>query len=111
MSAIVAALIYGWILYSTTDAYAPYIDSMILSFSVLAQLLLMKRRLETWLCWLIVDTIAVPLYASRGLHLTAFVYAIFWFNAWYGMYLWVKYYREQNNTEDETWNQNSTTGG
>jgi nicotinamide mononucleotide transporter len=41
----------------------------------------MQRRLETWAFWLLVNTIAVPLYASRGLYLTAFLYAGYWINA------------------------------
>jgi nicotinamide mononucleotide transporter len=48
---------------------------------VIAQLLLMGRRIENWLFWLAVNTVAVPLYASRGLYLTAILYAIYWINA------------------------------
>lgn len=81
-------LVYGYILYLNTDAYAPFADSAVLTFSVLAQLLLMKRRLETWWFWLIVNTLAVPLYASRGLSLTAIVYVGFWLNACYGLWRW-----------------------
>ena len=56
--------------------------------SVLAQLLLMRRRLETWYGWLLVNTLAVPLFASRELYLTAGLYGLFWCNAWYGLYRW-----------------------
>jgi nicotinamide mononucleotide transporter len=72
---------YGWLLYRFTDAYAPFLDSIILAFSVLGQWLLMERRVESWWCWLLVNTIAVPLYAARGLYLTAVLYAGFWINA------------------------------
>jgi nicotinamide mononucleotide transporter len=94
-SAVLATFAYGWILYTSTDAYAPYIDSIILMFSVLAQFLLMKRRIETWICWLIVDTVAVPLYFSRELYLTAFVYGLFWCNAWYGLHSWIRVYKNE----------------
>ncbi|MCH8498683.1 MAG: nicotinamide riboside transporter PnuC [Marinobacter sp.] len=86
--AITITLLYGWLLNSLTDAYAPFVDSAVLMFSVLAQLLLMNRKLECWWFWLVVNTIAVPLYLSRDLNLTALVYAGFWFNAWYGLYTW-----------------------
>jgi nicotinamide mononucleotide transporter len=78
---IAAALAYGAMLALLTDAYAPFVDSSVLSFSVMAQLLLMTRRIETWPFWLAVNTIAVPLFAFRGLHLTALLYAVYWFNA------------------------------
>ncbi len=86
--AIIMLLGYGYLLYLTTDAFAPFADSAILTFSVLAQLLLMKRRIETWWFWLVVNTIAVPLYASRGLTLTAVVYAGYWLNTFYGLWRW-----------------------
>jgi nicotinamide mononucleotide transporter len=78
---IVTALAYGAMLARLTEAYAPFVDSAVLSFSVIAQLLLMTRRVETWPFWLAVNTVAVPLFASRGLHLTALLYAAYWLNA------------------------------
>jgi nicotinamide mononucleotide transporter len=81
VAGIVVALGYGLLLHRFTDAYAPIPDSVVLAFSVIGQLLLMARRLETWWCWLLVNTIAVPLYLSRGLALTAVLYAGFWLNA------------------------------
>ena len=78
---VLAAAIYGALLFHFTDAYAPYVDSAVLVFSVIAQILLMRRKLENWLFWLVVNSIAVPLYASRGLTLTAGLYAVYWLNA------------------------------
>lgn len=88
--ALLGTLAYGALLFYFTDAYSPYWDSAILTFSILAQFLLMKRRIETWFCWLLVNTIAVPLYISRELYITAGLYGIFWFNAFYGFYQWNK---------------------
>ena len=85
---VAVTLAYGWLLFRFTDAYAPYLDSIILAFSVLGQLLLMDRRVESWWCWLLVNTIAVPLYASRGLYLTAVLYAAFWVNAIVSLRTW-----------------------
>jgi nicotinamide mononucleotide transporter len=78
---LATALLYGGLLKRYTHAYAPYLDSIILVFSVIAQLLLMQRRIQTWPFWLLVNTIAVPLYASRGLYLTAGLYTAYWINA------------------------------
>ncbi|MGG5872211.1 nicotinamide riboside transporter PnuC [Pseudomonas peli] len=86
--ALLVALGYGALLHHFTNAYAPFIDSLVLTFSVLAQLLLMRRKLENWYCWLLVNSLAVPLFASRELYLTAFIYGLFWCNAWYGLYRW-----------------------
>ena len=88
MGGIGVALGYGWLLHRFTNAYSPFLDSFILAFSVLGQFLLMGRRLENWWCWLLVNTIAVPLYAVRGLRLTALLYAIYWINAVISLRRW-----------------------
>ena len=88
VSGTVVALAYGWLLYRFTDAFAPFLDSVVLAFSVVGQLLLIARRVENWWCWLLVNTIAVPLYASRGLFLTAVLYAAFWVNALVALRRW-----------------------
>ncbi|WP_431478656.1 nicotinamide riboside transporter PnuC [Massilia eburnea] len=76
-----ATAAYGLMLKHYTDAFAPFVDSTVLMFSIIAQVLLMGRRIETWPVWLLVNTISVPLYASRGLYLTAVLYAAYWINA------------------------------
>jgi len=79
---------YAALLAAFTDAAAPIPDSAVLAFSVAAQLLLMRRRIETWWFWLLVNTIAVPLYFSRDLVLTAALYAAFWVNALVALRHW-----------------------
>lgn len=88
VAAVASALAYGTLLHHLTDAYAPHWDSIVLTFSVLGQFLLMGRRVETWWCWLVVDSVAVPLYTSRELYVTAGLYAAFWINAWIGLRRW-----------------------
>ncbi|MEY2926581.1 MAG: hypothetical protein RL367_1058 [Pseudomonadota bacterium] len=82
------ALVYGAILHRYTNAYAPFWDSAVLVASVIAQLLLVRRKLESWLFWLVVNSIAVPLYASRGLTLTSVLYAAYWANAVISWSVW-----------------------
>jgi nicotinamide mononucleotide transporter len=88
IAALAVAAGYALLLRRFTDAYAPVPDSLVLTFSVLGQFLLMGRRLETWWCWLLVNAIATPLYFSRGLHLTAALYAVFWVNALVSLRHW-----------------------
>jgi nicotinamide mononucleotide transporter len=97
--AVVAAGGYGMLLHAFTDAYAPFLDSMVLVFSVLGQFLMMDRRVENWWAWLLVNTIAVPLYASRGLYLTAALYAAFWINAVVSLARWKEIARAGRDAE------------
>lgn len=88
VAGLAAAAASGWVLRRFTDAYAPFLDSLVLAFSVLGQLLLVRRRYESWWCWLLVNTVAVPLYASRGLYLTAVLYLAFWVNTIVALVYW-----------------------
>lgn len=92
--AVVVATGYGWILHEYTNAYAPWIDSTVLTFSVIAQLLLMRRNVENWPLWVLVNTLSVPLYWSRGLYMTSVLYALFWVNAVWSWKTWVKLEKE-----------------
>jgi nicotinamide mononucleotide transporter len=85
---LAATVAYGLLLRHYTNAFAPFIDSSVLMFSIIAQVLLMGRRVETWPVWVLVNTVAVPLYASRGLYLTAVLYAAYWINALVSWWFW-----------------------
>jgi nicotinamide mononucleotide transporter len=78
---LLATAAYGAMLHFYTQAYSPFFDSTVLVFSIIGQILMMQRRVENWAFWLLVNSIAVPLYFSRGLHLTSLLYAGFWINA------------------------------
>lgn len=88
VAALLVAAGYGMLLRRFTDAYAPFLDSLILTFSVLGQFLLVERRIENWWCWLVVNTIAVPLYFTRGLYVTSALYVAFWVNALVALLHW-----------------------
>ena len=91
LAGAVVAAVYGRLLHRFTDAFAPFPDSTVLAFSVLGQLLLMGRRYESWWCWLLVNSIAVPLFFYRGLTVTAFLYLAFWVNAIVALVRWRKF--------------------
>ena len=88
LAGVLVAVLYGLLLHRFTDAYAPFVDSAILAFSVLGQFLLMQRRVETWWCWLLVNSLAVPVYWQRSLHLTSLLYAAYWVNALVSLRHW-----------------------
>lgn len=76
-SATIAAW-FGWsfLMDRHTDAIAPWVDGAIAMLSITAQWLLARRRVESWFLWILVDLIAVPLFAWRGLYATSAVYVV-----------------------------------
>ncbi len=56
---------------------APFWDATTTVLCICAQYLLCRKRIENWFIWIAADVIYVPLYVSRGLPLTAILYAGF----------------------------------
>lgn len=74
---------------------APFWDALTTVLSVVAHLYLMGRYVESWYLWILVDTIYVPLYASRELYFTSILYAVFWGMAVRGLMNFRQIYRVQ----------------
>lgn len=81
---------WGTFMARATDAALPYWDAFILVFSLIAQWLQARKRLECWPGWLLVNTVAIGVYAAKDLYLTAGLYAIFWAMAAWGWREWRK---------------------
>jgi nicotinamide mononucleotide transporter len=79
---------YGYALWRFTDAFAPFVDSLVLTLSVAGQILLMQRKYESWWFWLIVNTLSVVLFGARGLWITVALYSAFWINAILALVRW-----------------------
>ena len=74
---IVASIGIGFVFDRYTDAHVPYWDAGCAGVSVAAQILMMKRRIESWHLWVVVDVVYTALYATKGAWLTVILYAIF----------------------------------
>lgn len=60
-----------------TQAAMPWRDAFIAAFSVAAQVLQVRKHLENWPLWVVVNAVAVASYWSAELAYTAFLYAIY----------------------------------
>ncbi len=73
---IIAWVAWSFAMDRHTNAVAPWIDGAVAMLSITAQWLLARRRVESWYLWILVDLIAVPLFAWRGLYATSAVYVV-----------------------------------
>lgn len=83
-----ATVLWGEGMDRYTDAVQPHWDAVVAMGSVAAQILLTQRKIENWVGWIAVDVLAIALYANRGLHLTAGLYALFLVMSVWGFVEW-----------------------
>lgn len=60
-----------------TSASYPFLDTLTASLSVAAQLLLMRKYLDSWLLWIAVDLLSLFLYGIKEAWVTLALYAVY----------------------------------
>jgi len=97
--ALVSAAIYAAILYTITKLGGEMaaLDSVILVGSILAQFLLDRKKIETWIVWAVVNVIAIYTYYNAGLYFVTFQFIFFLANTIYGWYMWNRSMKGQSN--------------
>lgn len=76
--------------YFKVKASYPYIDSFVMVSSIVATVLLAKKKTENWYLWIAVDLVCVVLYFKKGIYFLSLEYFIFLGLASYGLYHWKK---------------------
>ena len=77
-------------------AAMPWRDAFIAAFSVAAQILQVRKNLENWPLWVVVNLVAVISYWSAELAFTALLYAIYLGLGVVGWCEWRRTMPEQN---------------
>jgi nicotinamide mononucleotide transporter len=83
-------LAIGWMFRSYTDAHLPFWDSTISGLSVAAQILLVRKKIENWILWIVVDVLSIGVYFYKQVYLTSALYAVFLVLATQGLFEWKK---------------------
>ncbi|MGA1409538.1 MAG: nicotinamide riboside transporter PnuC [Prochlorotrichaceae cyanobacterium] len=82
--------VWGALMANFTDAAVPYGDAFTTVASLVAQWLMARKRLESWLFWIAVDGVAIGIYWYKSLYLTSGLYAVFLVLASLGWLEWRK---------------------
>jgi nicotinamide mononucleotide transporter len=88
--ATAVSLAAGASLARLTDGSLPWLDATTASFSLLAQAWMSRKIWQSWLVWIAVDLLSVPMYAAKGLWLTCALYTVFLGLAVMGLRAWQK---------------------
>ena len=76
--------------YFKVAAAYPFTDSLVMVLSIIATVLLARKKIENWVLWILVDAICVVLYVKKAVYFLSLEYLIFWGLASYGLYEWKK---------------------
>lgn len=73
----------------------PYADSFVTVMSIITTFLMIQKKVECWIIWIIIDAIATYLYFAKGIKFVGIEYLIFCFLASFGLWNWMKEYELQ----------------
>ncbi|MDB4293097.1 nicotinamide riboside transporter PnuC [Maribacter sp.] len=85
----------GFLMQSQTDAALPYPDAFTTAASLIAQYLMIKKKLGSWLLWIAVDSVAIGVYFNKSLYFTAVLYVAFLIMATIGYIEWKKSFKKE----------------
>jgi nicotinamide mononucleotide transporter len=84
----------GFAFATWTNADLPWLDATASGLSVGGQLLLMRKKLQTWHVWILVNILSVGIYLYKALYLTTGLYFVFLVLAIIGLVQWQKALRD-----------------
>ncbi len=87
-------------LFSLPSAF-PYMDSFTTIMSIMATFMLIKKKLEAWWLWLLIDVISPYMYFIKDVKLYSILYAIFCIIAIYGALDWTRKWKLKSNIIDK----------
>lgn len=87
---IIISFILAWAATQFSDAALPYLDSFTTIFSIVATYLVVKKYIENWLIWVVVDLVSTGMYFYKELYLTSLLFLIYTLIALFGFLKWKK---------------------
>ncbi len=76
--------------YFEIPAAYPWTDSFIMVSSIVATILLARKKIETWYLWIALDIVCVVLYFKKDIYVLSIEYLVFLALASSGLYHWHK---------------------
>lgn len=73
-----------------TSAAATYLDAFTTVFSVIITFMVIRKKIENWLYWFLIDSVYVYLYWSRGGFLIALLFVVYLVIVVFGYLSWRK---------------------
>ena len=91
---IFLTFICGLYLIQYEFSHNPFLDAGVMVFSVMNTFLMVKKVIQNWLYWIVIDAAAIILYAQNGYYATIVMYSIYLVLAVIGYLSWHKLYHQ-----------------
>ena len=95
-SAVFVSLVYSF--FDKWETIVSYIDILTTAIFFAAMWLMAKRKVESWIFWIVGNIISIPLYLHKGLAFTSIQYFIFTVIAIAGYIKWKELYNKRIQT-------------
>jgi len=89
-----ASRLHEWfpIVFHKPSAF-PYLDSFVTVMSIITTFLMIQKKIESWIIWIVIDVVATYMYFMKGIKFVGIEYLVFCFIATYGLFNWIKEYK------------------
>lgn len=86
-----ASRLHEWlpVVFNKPSAF-PYLDSFVTVMSIITTFLMIQKKIESWILWILIDIVATYMYFAKGIKFVGFEYLVFCFIAAYGLWNWMQ---------------------
>jgi nicotinamide mononucleotide transporter len=88
LTLVVGTTVFGSLLLHYTDSTFAYLDGFSTVCAFVAQWMLARKYIETWICWILSDLIFIGIFIVQGYWMSVFLFTVFIFLAVRGWFHW-----------------------
>ncbi len=95
ISGLILTFIFGYFFDKYTEAASTYLDAFTTIFALMTTVMVAYRILENWLYWMVIDSVSIYLYSSRGGDFYVILFSVYILVSILGFIKWTKEYNSQ----------------
>jgi len=88
-------------IFSKPSAF-PYLDSFVTVMSIVTTFLMIQKKVECWILWIVIDVVATGMYFAKGIKFLGLEYLVFCFLAGFGLWNWIREYNSNKTATSST---------
>jgi len=90
LAGVLISIILGYGTHYYSDASLPFIDSFTTVLAVIATWMMVRKIIQSWIVWILVDTVSIFMYLYKEHYPIAALFLVYTVISFYGYYNWQK---------------------